>query len=475
MKTRSEKRQAAQSRSLTGNLPVKQYQHSNATTLADNRPEAVAQRKLQEMADNSPRIKPLTTIAQSHTAASQSAPVVQRVVQVGTDIYSLGARDGLGKGSLIGLIKANQGTAKLCYGWRIKLQEFLEEEHVSPRAFTDIHDLITYLTKSDKKTPREKFMEQDQRIQGLNTGYGATELHYGSVLSYESQKAFERLTGQVQEMKAYTDTKMDVESYAPGVRSTTSDFTHTPNPFINLYALQNAGNNLQRLDYMAPHGVEITTHGYESRGDRSVSQSSLGTNFGLGPMKIGPDIGSYKSEMDSTSRPDQYQLPYLNALEMLRFPHLAPQTAMKRELYDQGLFSKDQGMGFNHNHSSVEFVGAVSGSGMTNEQRSHLRRQQTYSNYAILQTAYQICPNAKLGKALGNGIYIPTSADEMNALTHLIQIAAHPQASQEQKDDAKRELRKVLTQVLRAVTQIKDVDSEDEDTYPTSPYDPGSY
>jgi hypothetical protein len=475
MKTRTEKKQATPGRSLTGNSPQRLYHHNTAAAVpADNRPEAVAQRKLQELANNSPQVKQGASWM-AKAGGNASTNVIQARVQIGTNIYKAYDKSGYGIKNLIALIEANKGAIVLRYDWKAKIRTFVNDDDIYPRPFNNLADLINYLIKPNRKTTREKNQEQDQRIQGLNTGFGATELQYGQILSYESQRAFDRFSGQVQDMQQHTDTQMELESYAPGPRSTTSDFTHTNNPFINLLALQSAGNNLQRLDYMAPHGVQVTTHGYESRGDRTVSQSSLGTNFGLGPMKIGPDIGSYKSEMDSPSHPDQHQLTYLNALEMLRFPHLSPQTAIKRELYDQGHFDKNQGLGFNHNHSSVEFVGAISGSSMSNDQLSHLRRQQTYSNYAILQSAYNICPDAELGQALGAGIHIPTSREEMDALTHFVQVVSNPFASQDQKDDAKRALRKVLTQVLRAVTQIEDVHSEDEGTYPTSPYDPGHY
>lgn len=148
---------------------------------------------------------------------------------------------------------------------------------------------------------------------------------------------------------------------------------------------------------------------------------------------------------------------------------------MKRELYNQGKFSKDQGMGYNHDHSSVEFVGAISGSTMTKSQRDNMRQQQTYSNYAILKTAYQICPDDTLGQALSNGKHVPTSREEMDALMHFITVVQNPFSKQSDKDQAKQELRKVLVQVLRSVTQIEDIESDDEIQYPTSPYNPNDY
>jgi hypothetical protein len=395
-------------------------------------------------------------------------------VQIGTHIYQPHKR-GFGIKDLLLLIESNKGILDLRYDWKARIKEYVNEDDIAPRIFTDLPDLLNFLTKksSSKKTTSEKNQEQDLRIQGMNTGFGPTELHYGNILSYESQKAFGNFTGQIESKKEYTDTKMELEDIDPDERSTTSDFSKSTNPFIHLQAL--GSSDLSRLDFMAPNGVEIDTQGYSSMGDRTVDPHTLPTSFGFGTVKIGPDISSYTKEMGSTSAPDPYQLGYLNALEMHRFPHLSPQTGMKRELYNQGKFSKDQGMGFDHDHSSVEFVGAISGSTMTKPQRENMRKQQTYSNYAILKTAYQICPDDKLGKALSNGKHVPTSREEKDALDHFIAVVQNPLSQPSDKDKAKQELRKVLVQVLRSVTQIEDIESDDDTHYPTSPYNPNNY
>ncbi len=445
--------------------------HKTTARFVDHRPENLMQRKIQAFINNS------SYTQQQKSLQQNIAPrvVLQLKVQIGTDKYEAYNKNGFGIQNLISLIESNKGTFDLRYDWKARIKGYVKDKAITPRIFTDLPDLLNFLTKknSSKKTTSEKNQEQDLRIQGMNTGFGPTELNYGNILSYESRKAFGNFTGQIESKKEYMDTQMELEDIDPGERSTTSDFSKSTNPFIHLQAL--GSSDLSRLDFMAPNDVEINTQGYSSMGDRTVDPHTLNTSFGFGTVKIGPNISSYIKEMDSTSTPDPDQLGYLNSLEMLRFPHLSPQTGMKRELYNQGKFSKDQGMGYNHDHSSGEFVGAISGSTMTNLQRDNLRKQQTYSNYAILQTAYQICPDDKLGQALSNGKHVPTSREEMEALKHFIAVAEDPHSTHIDKNKAKQALRKVLVQVLRSVTQIEDIESDDETHYPTSPYNPNDY
>jgi len=482
MNTHAEKKQGTQSHSIVDS-PAQLYGHDSLSAFADNRPEAVAQRKLQELANNSPQVtqaSPLKDMAASYSTRQKASlyrpsPVVQRAVKIDSDTYASHKRGGYGVKELITLVKNNAGTARLVRDWKKKLKAYAKDPAISPRPFTDVNDLITHLTQSGKKTASDKNKEQDIRIQGMNTSYGADELKRGKILSYESQKAYGRFTNQIETMPVFTNTTNDLKGQAPGPRSPANDFTRTNNPFINLHALNKAGDDLQRLDFRAQNNVEIDTHGYDSRNDRTVDASTVGTSFGLGTVQIGPNISSYQKEMASAAAPNPDQLSYLNALEMQRFPHLSPQTAMKRELYNRGKFTKDEGMGFNHDHSSVEFVGAISGTSMTNAQRENMRKQQTLSNYAILTRANNICPTTLLGNALANHKHVPTSKEEMDALTNFVTVVENGSSTTREKDDAKKALRKVLTQVLRGVTQIQDVDSEDEAKYPTSPYNPGNY
>ncbi|MEO5642839.1 MAG: hypothetical protein ABIQ40_00755 [Bacteroidia bacterium] len=464
---------------------LSQQQSNGSITFLDNRPETAAQRKMQEAISNSILSKPVQlfgfdaghtylTSALLNPVCSETENVLQRTMQVGTDIYSP-RKKGLGIKDLINLVETNSGGIGLIFGWKAKLRNYINEMVVEPRPFTDIDDLVDYLTKKTKKkkTTSEKNQEQDLRIQGLNTGYGAKELEFGKMLSYESGKAFGNFTGQIEKMPEFTDTGMELEDIDPGLRSTTNDFTKSNNPFINLHSL--GQSDLHRLDFMAPNNVEINTQGYSSMKDRSVDPHTLSTSFGFGTVKVGPDVSSYMKEMKTGSKPDEDQMSYLNSLEMHRFPGLSPQTGMKRELYNQDEFSKEQGMGYNHDHSSVEFVGAISGSSLTKPQLENMRRQQNLSNYAILETAYTICPDVKLGKALKKGKHIPTPKEEMDALKKFIAVAEDVKSTQEEKDNAKRALRKVLTQVLRGVTQIEEIDSDDDINYPPSPYNAMDY
>ncbi|ELR68410.1 hypothetical protein C900_00442 [Fulvivirga imtechensis AK7] len=475
----SKRREKESNRQSAANAIAQRHSHGAAAfQFGDNDHLAIANssrqvrqlQHFQQLADNMIQ----TQAGQTMGAGEPShGAVVQRIVDLGGTIYKPRKRNH-GIQNLIDLVNnTNNGNIELRYDWKARIKEYMNEPGVAPRAFTDIHDLIDYLKKSPKKTQSQKNQEQDQRIQGLNTGYGNTEMEYAKILSYESEKAFDNFTGQVMDIQEYDDTKMDLEGLAPDVRSTTNDFTQTNNPFINMLALGNS--DLSRLDFMGPGGVEIDTLGYSSRGDRSVDPGTLSDNFSLGTVRIGPDISSYKREMQTNTMPDQNQLSYLNPLEMMRLPQQSVQTGMKRQLYNQGQFSKDQGMGYNHNHSSVEFVGAVHGSGLNQQQVTNMRRQQTLSNYAILETANNICPNTGIGQVLSNGKPIATPKEEMDALMHFIQVVQDLNSTQQDKDQAKRELRRILVRILRGVTQIEEIESDDENNYPTSPYDPNSY
>lgn len=402
--------------------------------------------------------------------------VAQRKVQVSTNIYKLNKR-GYGTTHLIDLIKANKGDNNFPHGWKEMMRNFVRAENVEPRAFRDIDDLVQYLSekhreKKKRKSPTEKNKEQDLRILSMNTGFTDAEDQRARILAYESEKAFGNVTAQVGEMEEFEPAKKKLKVLPPSSRSTTSDFTESSNPFLNLFAMSET--DLSRLDFMAPNNVQIDTHGYSSKKDRTVDAHTLNDSFTLGTVKIGPDISSYAREIKSDSMPDPNQSAYLTALEMLRFPPLSTGTAIKRELYGQGLFSKEQAMGIAHDHTSVEFTGAISGSSQTKQQLKNMRLQQIRSNYAILKTAVEICPDTKITEALSNGKYVPTPADAMADLEDLIRVDKDPDSTQKEKDDAKSDVRKVLNQILRAGIHLEDIESEDEDR-PTSPFDPNDY
>jgi len=57
MNAHAEKRQVNKSRSVTNEFPQKQSGGDSTFQFVDNRPEAIAQRKVQELANNSPRVK----------------------------------------------------------------------------------------------------------------------------------------------------------------------------------------------------------------------------------------------------------------------------------------------------------------------------------------------------------------------------------------------------------------------------------
>jgi hypothetical protein len=296
-------------------------------------------------------------------------------------------------------------------------------------------------------------------VQGLNTGYGPKELKYGKILSYESGKAYSNLTGQVEEMQEYKDMRTELEGFTPGPRSTTNDFTKSNNPFINLQALRNT--DLHRLDYMGPDKVEIDTYGYDSKKNRSVDPQTLTSKNGFGVMKVGPSISSYMKEMKTNSKPNQSQMNYLNPLEQHRFPELSPNVGMKRDLYEKGEFTKSQGLGHNDDHSNVEFKKAISGTNKRSRDEN-MRKQQTRSNYSILKTAFDLCPDVEIGKLTIKKAKA-TPKDEMNALVRLVTLMEDKKSKKEDLTEAKKALRKALLRILRGTTGIEEIDSDSDD------------
>jgi hypothetical protein len=444
-------------------------QTNNEYGFADNRPETIAQRKMQQAVTDYISGRP-TQLNKHYAPGSNSSVspvsieagnVMQRKVQVDNDIYESGKRN-YGIKAIVDRVKANQGNVDLPHGWITKLENHVKDKAIQPRKFVDLDDLINYLAASNKKrkiSPTKKYEEQDVRIQGLNTSYGDDEFKYGNILSYESGKAFSNVTGQVEEMQEYKDTVTQVEGFTPGIRSTTNDFTHSNYPFIHLQALRKS--NLNRLDYMGVNNVQVDTYGYDSKKDRSVDPHTLSSNNGYGVMKIGPNISSYMKEMKTDVKPNQDQMNYLTPLEMHRFPEQGPNIGMKRDLYEKDEFTKNQGLGYNHNHSNVEFKGAISGT-KKKSRDENMRRQQTMSNYSILETAFNLCPDVKIGdvnikKALA------TAKDEMNALVRLVTLMENKKSKQEDLDRAKKDLRKVLVRILRGTTRIEALESDSDD------------
>ena len=104
MKTRADKTQGHQSKAVAHGGAPKQRRNASDFQFIDNRPEAAAQRRLQEMADNSPQVKQLKALqalmnrgtqqsrAQSPDAkqgsGSKGAEPLQRMISVNdTDLY----------------------------------------------------------------------------------------------------------------------------------------------------------------------------------------------------------------------------------------------------------------------------------------------------------------------------------------------------------------------------------------------------
>jgi hypothetical protein len=78
MHTPSDKSQQPDNQSIANALSEKKSSGGTASRFADNRPEAVAQRKLQEMADNSEQVRQLKTIQEMANNSQKEKMVVVR-------------------------------------------------------------------------------------------------------------------------------------------------------------------------------------------------------------------------------------------------------------------------------------------------------------------------------------------------------------------------------------------------------------
>jgi hypothetical protein len=79
MNTHADKTQENKSQAVANSLPKQQSNGEPAFHFVDNRPEAIAQKKLQEMANNSPQVKQLTAIREMFDKNSTQQPVQRRM------------------------------------------------------------------------------------------------------------------------------------------------------------------------------------------------------------------------------------------------------------------------------------------------------------------------------------------------------------------------------------------------------------
>lgn len=402
-------------------------------------------------------------------ARRTSHDIVQRKVKVGTDIYEKWKR-GFTSEDLIAEMEAvaeDEGT-ELKWGYKGEIRDAVKSLDLE----IDVADMSTLVGKFAKlggSNQKRKIREQDGRILGLYGTPTDQQVNYGQILAYEQAKAFAHYRQNIMQTGQYTSTLDDINGLNAGGRSATNDFTHTTLPPVMWTAF--GQSEPHRLDYQYGNNVEVDIRAYSSRKDRTVDAQTLGSGLGgYGPIKIGPNIGAYGSEMKTNDRPPQQESRVLTSLEMFRLPFISAMTGLKRHLYEEDDFTKEQGMGNNHAFSSVEFVGAVSGSGMNSAEKSHMRKQQFLSSYHILKECSDNFPNQKINDSMDwtfKGLY-DLLVEYASALTDTTK-------TQEQRDEIKSKMRGYLYNLIVYTSHMEGVPEVNKNQVPSSPAYQSSY
>src|SRR6185437_3816829 len=173
-------------------------------------------------------------------------------------------------------------------------------------------------------------------------------------------------------------TKNELEALNPAVMGNINEVTTNNSAYV-FEALANA--DMRRLDFNF-HGTPIATHGYQSMGNRAVNARTLG-RFGFGPIKIGGrNVGTYRRILKKGINIQDSKV--LRNLEMRRILRTAAMLGMKRYLHEQGHTTLSEAISVLSNKSNVEYTGAVSGAGLTADEKDRMQQQQSLSNAQIL-------------------------------------------------------------------------------------------
>jgi hypothetical protein len=93
MKTRTEKKSENKSRAVAHNLPNKQSNHGSSSQFVDNRPEAIVQKKVNEMVNNSSKVQQRKTITGETSNNQNINPTAKSHLGAATSVIQLAKKN----------------------------------------------------------------------------------------------------------------------------------------------------------------------------------------------------------------------------------------------------------------------------------------------------------------------------------------------------------------------------------------------
>ncbi|MDY0973378.1 hypothetical protein SOM61_00270 [Massilia sp. CFBP9012] len=486
-------RQQSPDRTETGSSDVRQPWNTPAAhhpAFVDKRSSALVQGKLVEMMHDSPRLSRQLApgdaihdsprmVGQGHRTGSPRTAPVQRVVKVGAISYK--APTGKATTELIARIdQALEAAGKrLTPGWKGALRDWVRDDQAIAHDFADEDALqlaleVLYPPKTAASGSGKRKADialQDENIRTLTTGADDGTRKRARLLSDHSGKAWSALVRNVSGWDTVTDTARSLEALPPGVMDGTPNVASTIRPFDFFAALGDSGkrDKLDRMDFNFG-GTQVFTHGYESQGKRDLaprgsystakgkSKSFLPFNFNT--VKIGNDIGTYGQHQNA--QPADFQgsaFTTLDTLEKYRLPGQAFGTSIKRDLMGNGLFTTQQGLGQNHPHANVEFLGATAGSGLNMQQVENMRLQQELSNIRILESGLLAAPDMELGEDMQD----TKKRTTLRAIHKQLEVVmGSASADRATRKAAKKQLRRLIKRAMASIQRLPNIESDDE-------------
>jgi len=417
------------------------------------------------------------------TATPAAAPVrtapVQRVVKVGAMSYQ--APTGKATTELIARIdQALEAVGKrLTPGWKGTLREWVRDDQAVLHDFADEDALRLALeviyppkTAASGSTKRKADIDlQDEHIRTLTTGADDGMRKRARLLSDHSGKAWSAMVGDVSGWNTVTATARSLEALPSGVMDATPNIASTIRPFDFFAALNDSGkrDKLDRMDFNFG-GTQVVTHGYESQGNRALAprgsydtakgKSKKFLPFKFNTVKIGNDIGTYAQHQ--SAQPADFMgsaFTALNTLEKYRLPEQAFGTSIKRDLMGNGEFNTQQGIGQNHPHANVEFLGATAGSGLNNQQVENMRLQQELSNIRILESGFLAAPDRELGEDMQD----KKNRTTLRAIHEQLEVVmGSASADRATRKAAKKQLRRLIKRAMASIERLPGIESDDE-------------
>ena len=398
------------------------------------------------------------------TPEAASSGVVQRNVIVGATEYKPNDKKSHTPKGLVARVarKARIKHVRMRRGWQKILGDQARDTDPNNTKTYTSWDQIIGIFQSVSGSAKKKALvaAQDRAITGHLAAASDAQKLRGRAIAYESQRASESVHRFIQGTNQYTHTKNELEALNPAVMGNINEVTTNNSAYV-FEALANA--DMRRLDFNF-HGTPIATHGYQSVGNRAVNARTLG-RFGFGPIKIGGrNVGTYRRILKKGINIQDSKV--LRNLEMRRILRTAAMLGMKRYLHEQGHTTLSEAMSVLSNKSNVEYTGAVSGAGLTADEKDRMQQQQSLSNAQILDDY------ADVNKFANYSIGYPTLDQKARTTPKEVKDALDKMLLDKTRT-AKRAFRRKLKRLIVSIQEVEGYNSDAEDVsdYEDAHYD----